>query len=61
MSESYVGGKLVEEKDLVLNRLKAHLGVFAYAMLIGIADILVALMLAISRSASSLSGMVKYL
>jgi len=25
-SESYAGGKLVEEHDLVLNRLKAHLG-----------------------------------
>jgi type I restriction enzyme S subunit len=31
VSESYVGGKLVDENDLVLNRLKAHLGVFAYA------------------------------
>jgi type I restriction enzyme S subunit len=31
VSESYVGGKLVEENDLVLNRLKAHLGVFAHA------------------------------
>lgn len=31
VSESYVGGKLVERDDLVLNRLKAHLGVFAYA------------------------------
>lgn len=31
VSESYIGGKLVEENDLVLNRLKAHLGVFAYA------------------------------
>jgi len=30
-SESYIGGKLVEENDLVLNRLKAHLGVFARA------------------------------
>lgn len=30
-SESYAGGKLVEENDLVLNRLKAHLGVFARA------------------------------
>lgn len=27
VSESYVGGKLVERDDLVLNRLKAHLGV----------------------------------
>jgi type I restriction enzyme, S subunit len=31
VSESYVGAKLVEKDDLVLNRLKAHLGVFAYA------------------------------
>lgn len=31
VSESYVGGKLVDCDDLVLNRLKAHLGVFAYA------------------------------
>lgn len=31
VSESYAGGKLVERDDLVLNRLKAHLGVFAYA------------------------------
>lgn len=31
VSESYVGGKLVEKNDLVLNRLKAHLGVFAHA------------------------------
>lgn len=31
MSESYAGGKLCERNDLVLNRLKAHLGVFALA------------------------------
>jgi type I restriction enzyme, S subunit len=31
VSESYVGGKMVEPNDLVLNRLKAHLGVFAHA------------------------------
>ncbi len=31
VSESYVGAKLVVKADLVLNRLKAHLGVFAYA------------------------------
>ena len=31
ISESYAGGKLVELGDLVLNRLKAHLGVFAVA------------------------------
>ncbi len=31
ISESYAGGKLCEENDLVLNRLKAHLGVFAVA------------------------------
>ncbi len=30
-SESYAGGKLCEREDLVLNRLKAHLGVFALA------------------------------
>ncbi len=30
-SESYAGGKLCMEGDLVLNRLKAHLGVFALA------------------------------
>ncbi len=30
-SESYIGGKLCEPGDLVLNRLKAHLGVFAFA------------------------------
>ncbi|HBL30029.1 MAG TPA: hypothetical protein DD490_24585 [Acidobacteria bacterium] len=31
VSESYAGGKLCEVGDLVLNRLKAHLGVFATA------------------------------
>ena len=31
MSDSYVGGKLCDKDDLVLNRLKAHLGVFALA------------------------------
>jgi type I restriction enzyme S subunit len=30
-SESYAGAKLCQEGDLVLNRLKAHLGVFALA------------------------------
>lgn len=30
-SESHVGGKLCKTNDLVLNRLKAHLGVFAHA------------------------------
>ena len=30
-SDSYAGGKLCKEGDLVLNRLKAHLGVFALA------------------------------
>ncbi|MEO5370939.1 MAG: restriction endonuclease subunit S [Magnetococcus sp. DMHC-1] len=35
-SESYVGGKLCEPGDLVLNRLKAHLGVFAHAPIPGI-------------------------
>jgi type I restriction enzyme S subunit len=31
LSESYIGGKLCHKDDLVLNRLKAHLGVFALA------------------------------
>jgi type I restriction enzyme S subunit len=31
VSESYAGGKICEPGDLVLNRLKAHLGVFALA------------------------------
>ena len=31
IADSYVGGKLCEKDDLVLNRLKAHLGVFALA------------------------------
>ncbi len=31
ISESYAGGKLCEVGDLVLNRLKAHLGVFSMA------------------------------
>ena len=31
ISESYAGGKLCRQNDLVLNRLKAHLGVFALA------------------------------
>lgn len=31
VSESYVGAKLCDKGDLVLNRLKAHLGVFALA------------------------------
>lgn len=35
-SENYAGGKLVEEHDLVLNRLKAHLGVFALAKQSGV-------------------------
>ena len=35
-SESYVGGKLCEKGDLVLNRLKAHLGVFALAKQSGV-------------------------
>jgi len=35
-SESYVGGKLCEAEDLVLNRLKAHLGVFALANQAGV-------------------------
>ena len=35
-SESYEGAKLVEEGDLVLNRLKAHLAVFSVAPMIGV-------------------------
>lgn len=35
-SESYVGGKLCQPNDLVLNRLKAHLGVFARARHYGV-------------------------
>ena len=35
-SESYVGGKLCKTNDLVLNRLKAHLGVFAHAPVNGV-------------------------
>ncbi len=31
IAESYIGGKLCQKGDLVLNRLKAHLGVFALA------------------------------
>ena len=36
VSESYAGAKLCEKGDLVLNRLKAHLGVFALAPAIGL-------------------------
>ena len=36
VSESYAGGKLCEVGDLVLNRLKAHLGVFALARFPGV-------------------------
>lgn len=36
MSASYAGGKLCEPGDLVLNRLKAHLGVFALAPQAGV-------------------------
>jgi type I restriction enzyme S subunit len=36
VSENYAGGKLCEIGDLVLNRLKAHLGVFALARLPGV-------------------------
>ncbi len=36
LSESYAGAKLCEKDDLVLNRLKAHLGVFALAPIFGI-------------------------
>lgn len=35
-SESYAGGKLCKQYDLVLNRLKAHLGVFAHANTCGV-------------------------
>jgi len=35
-SESYAGGKLCKVNDLVLNRLKAHLGVFAHALIAGV-------------------------
>ena len=35
-SESYAGAKLCQENDLVLNRLKAHLGVFALAKQSGV-------------------------
>jgi type I restriction enzyme S subunit len=35
-SESYAGAKLCREGDLVLNRLKAHLGVFALAKQVGV-------------------------
>lgn len=36
VSESYAGAKLCEKGDLVLNRLKAHLGVFALAPVSGL-------------------------
>jgi type I restriction enzyme, S subunit len=36
VSESYAGGKLCEVGDLVLNRLKAHLGIFALAGFAGV-------------------------
>ena len=36
VSESYAGGKLCKVGDLVLNRLKAHLGVFATAQYGGV-------------------------
>ena len=36
LSASYAGGKLCYENDLVLNRLKAHLGVFALAPQCGV-------------------------
>jgi type I restriction enzyme, S subunit len=35
-SESYAGGKRCNANDLVLNRLKAHLGVFAHAPMAGV-------------------------
>ena len=36
LSESYAGGKLCQKDDLVLNRLKTHLGVFALAPQLGV-------------------------
>lgn len=36
LSESYAGAKICYENDLVLNRLKAHLGVFALAPQLGV-------------------------
>lgn len=36
LSQSYAGAKLVDKDDLVLNRLKAHLGVFALAPIHGV-------------------------
>lgn len=36
LSESYIGGKVCSKDDLVLNRLKAHLGVFALAPQTGV-------------------------
>ena len=36
LSESYIGAKICEKEDLVLNRLKAHLGVFALAPILGV-------------------------
>ena len=36
LSESYAGAKICEKDDLVLNRLKAHLGVFALAPIRGV-------------------------
>ena len=36
LSESYIGGKICQKDDLVLNRLKAHLGVFALAPMTGV-------------------------
>lgn len=36
LSETYAGGKLCHQDDLVLNRLKAHLGVFALAPQFGV-------------------------
>ena len=35
-SESYAGGKLCAVNDVVLNRLKAHLGVFALSRHVGV-------------------------
>jgi type I restriction enzyme S subunit len=36
LSLSYVGGKVCEEGEIVLNRLKAHLGVFALSPCLGV-------------------------
>jgi type I restriction enzyme S subunit len=49
VSESYVGAKLCEVDDLVLNRLKAHLGVFARALQPGLVSPDYTVLRAVSR------------